>query len=84
MIDQTAAPIRRIIPDPTFSTETDLSTARMPMDTARSIRDAGIEFRRTDAYWRVRALTGNLSRSCSSNDRSMASRGRKGNFLGKT
>ena len=84
MIDQTAAPIRRIIPDPTFSTETDLSAARMPMDTARRIRDAGIEFRRTGAYRRVRALTGNLLHFCSSNDRSIASRGRKGNFFGKT
>jgi len=77
LIDQTTAPIRRVILDLSFSSEIDLSTMRMLAETARRIRDDGIDFRIAEAHWRVRALLdeerlgpllGDLSRSYSIED----------------
>ncbi len=64
--------VRRIILDMSFSTEIDLSTARMLADLARRIRTSGIAFCLAEAHWRVRGLLeeehlgpllGDLSRS---------------------
>ena len=72
MIDRATGPLQRVILDLSFSTEIDLSTARMLADVARNVRDAGIGFRLAEAHWRVRALLeeehmgallGDLSRS---------------------
>jgi MFS superfamily sulfate permease-like transporter len=56
IIGKAAGPIRRIILDMSFSTEIDLSTARMLADLARKVRDMGIDFRIAEAHWRVREL----------------------------
>jgi sulfate permease, SulP family len=72
MISQAASPLRRVILDLSFSTEIDLSTARMLAEIARKVRTSGIEFQLAEAHWRVRALLeaehmgplfGDLSRS---------------------
>jgi sulfate permease, SulP family len=64
--------VRRIVLDLSFSTEIDLSTARMLADVARSLRASGIGFCLAEAHWRVRDLLveeglgpvlGDLSRS---------------------
>jgi len=56
IIGKAAGPIRRIILDMSFSTEIDLSTARMLADLARKVRDMGIDLRIAEAHWRVREL----------------------------
>jgi high affinity sulfate transporter 1 len=58
VVARAAGPIRRIILDMSFSTEIDLSTARMLGDLARKVRDMGIDFRIAEAHWRVRELLG--------------------------
>ena len=77
LADQAPEPVRCVIVDMSFSTDIDLSTARMLADTARSFRDAGADFRLAEAHWRVRALLdaeklspllGDLSRSYSIED----------------
>ena len=72
MIGKAAGSIRRIIIDMSFSTDIDLSTARMLADLARRVRETGVDFRIAEAHWRVRELLeeerlgpvlGDLSRS---------------------
>ena len=76
-IDVAGAPPRAVILDVSFSTDIDLSTARMLADVARKVRGDGIEFRLAEAHWRVRALLakerlepllGDLARSYSIED----------------
>jgi len=72
IIGSATSPIRRIIVDMSFSTEIDLSTARMLAELSRTVRHMGIDFRIAEAHWRVRELLdeerlgpvlGDLSRS---------------------
>ena len=76
-----------------FSTEIDLSTARMLAELASKVRDMGIEFRIAEAHWRVRDLLeqehlgpvlGDLSRSYSVADLVDAKAAVTGDFLGAT
>ena len=77
VIGKAMGPLQRIILDLSFSTEIDLSTARMLADLARKVRATGIDFRIAEAHWRVRELLkeeqlspvlGDLSRSYSVGD----------------
>ncbi|MEO8346711.1 MAG: SulP family inorganic anion transporter [Betaproteobacteria bacterium] len=72
VIDGAQGPLRRIVIDLSFSTEIDLSTARMLAELARRVRATGADFRIAEAHWRVRELlaeehlsplVGDLSRS---------------------
>ncbi len=72
MIDADRRSLRRVVLDMSFSTEIDLSTARMLADVARRVREMGVDFRIAEAHWRVRELLeeerlspilGDLSRS---------------------
>jgi len=76
-IDAAGSLPRTVILDVSFSTDIDLSTARMLADVARTVRGDGIEFRLAEAHWRVRALLaeerlepllGDLARSYSIED----------------